>query len=318
MLDVDALRPMTQRGEREADHWDRIHAVPIDEAAEALAKGVSSDPEIFGASWRTLVLNGYNLTQRVMKNIAFHFGWASRKELRDDISAEIQDWNDQAKEFAQALDDIPPMSAEKRADFERRMREVMDADYSTSPPTPHRVHVERAQDLIKFLPDDIRRLLTGPVPTSITITEETRYLIRQLIDLDIIEIALDEGPEGYEIQSIGTTPFGSILIEELGGDWGKALKKGRTERPVDPLAEDAAAAIALLSNEQRAAILSHDGEWTREPFLTKFEEMGLVQTGEGPLDSLAAKFTDVGMGVKLALRRGRHQDKFERPTNGDD
>jgi hypothetical protein len=185
MVDVEALRPLTARGEHPADHWDRIRTVPLEEAAKVLTEGVSADPEIFGESWRTLVLNGNNLTQRVMKNIAFHFQWASRQELRDDIEAEIHAHSDEVRKFAEELADLPPMEPEQKAEFERRMTEMFDTDYSTNPPTPRQVLVERAKDIIKFLPDDLKALLSGPPKTSFMMDEETKHLVKLLIDFGL-------------------------------------------------------------------------------------------------------------------------------------
>jgi hypothetical protein len=320
MLDVEALRSLTRRGEHESDYMERIQAVPLEEAAKALTEGLSTDPEVFGESWRTLVLNGHNLTQRVMKNIAFNFGWATRQELRDDIEAEIDAHNAELRRFSEELDNLPPMSPEKRADFERRMRDIMDADYSTNPPTPRHVLVERARDIIKFLPDDLRGLLAGPPQTSFKLDDETKALVKLLIDFGLIEIELVEGPDGYNLQAIVQTPLGMAVIEELGGEWGEALKKGRTEKPHDPLDDDADAIIAELSEEQRQAIRSRDDNWVKEPLRSEFQRLNLIEVEEGDLpDTKVFSWTELGRAVSFALRFGRHRRRSEKAlANGDD
>lgn len=227
MLDVEALQPLTHRGVGEWDDQERINAVPIEEAAKELERGFSSDPDNAGEAWRTLVLNGHNLTQRVMKIIAFHFGWFTRKELRDDIRAEVEAHNEELRKFGETLAQMGDLPPEQREEASRRLREVFNADYSTNPPTPRKVYVERAREMMKFLSPDLSALLSGPAPTEFTFSEETKALLKQLIDLGIIDIELMEDGEGYKVQSICLTPFGEVLVEEIGGEWGKKVIEDR-------------------------------------------------------------------------------------------
>jgi hypothetical protein len=227
MLDIQALQPLTHRGVGEYDDMERINAVPIEEAAKELERGVSRDPETFGEAWRTLVLNGHNLTQRVMKNIAFHFGWFTRQELRDDLQAEIDAHNEELRRFSETLKEMDELPQEKREEAARKLREMFNADYSTNPPTPRSVYVERAKDMMRFLTPDIRAFLSGPEPDRFRIDEGTKPMLKQLIDLGVIEITLAENEEGYDLQSINLTPFGEVLVEEFGGEWGEKIAQRR-------------------------------------------------------------------------------------------
>lgn len=230
MLNVEALRALTSEGEGEWDHMERISAVPIEEAAEALAKGVSTEPSIFGESWRTLVLNGYNLTQRVMKVVAFHFGYASRLELRRDINEEIETENERLKGLSKLLEEGHKLSPDKATELARKLKETMETDFSTNPPTPRHVYVERAKDVIRFLSPEVKEFLEKTAPGQFEITEEIKPVLVQLLDLGVITIEAVAADEGTKLQSIVVTNFGEVLLDQLGGEWSAKIKERERQR----------------------------------------------------------------------------------------
>jgi hypothetical protein len=232
MLSVEALRSLTREGEQEWDHMERIQAVPVEDAGKVLMSGVGVDAVRYGEGLRTLVLNGYNLTQRVMRTVAFVFGWATRQQLRDDLEAEMRETEESYRKFAKLLEKGGNLLTEEQsAALAVRLRETMETDFSTSPPTPRSVYVERARDVMRFLPEKAREFLGGPEPQTLTIHEEEKEMLRQLIDLGVIEIEAQESADGLKLQGIGLSPFGEVLVEEIGGEWGKTLAaKRRTAR----------------------------------------------------------------------------------------
>lgn len=231
MLNVEALRSLTSEGEGEWDHMERISAVPIEEAAEALAKGVSTEPSIFGESWRTLVLNGYNLTQRVMKVVAFHFGYASRLELRQDINEEIERENERLKGLAKLLEEgSPKLPPEEARELARKLKETMETDFSTNPPTPRHVYIERAKDVIRFLSPEVKEFLEKTAPGQFEVTEEIKPILGQLLDLGVITIEVVEDGEEVRLQGIVVTNFGEVLLDHLGGEWSAKIKERERQR----------------------------------------------------------------------------------------
>lgn len=314
MLDVEALRSLTTEGEGAWDHMERIRAVPIEEAAEALAKGVSTDPQIFGESWRTLVLNGYNLTQRVMKVIAFHFGYATRLELRQDINDEIEADSERLRGLSKLMEEGHQLPPEQAAELARKLKETMETDFSTNPPTPRHVYVERAKDMIRFLPAEVKEFLEKTGPGEFTITEEIKPILHQLIDLGVIGIEGVEGDDGFELQGIVVTNFGEVLLDQLGGEWSAKIKQRERERAPDPIDLEAEKIIEQLSEEQRDAIRNRDDTWMKEPFFSAFEQLGLAGSEDGPVpDTTAYYFTDLGRAVLMALRFGKWRTDGKEP-----
>jgi hypothetical protein len=318
MMDVEALRPLTSEGESEWDHMERIRAVPMEEAVETLTKGVSAAPEIFGESWRTLVLNGFNLTQRVMRVIAFHFGYASREELRQDIEREIHDEDERLRALGDLLEEGLKLPPEEREKLAKKLKETFETDFSTNPPTPKHVYVERAKELMKFLPPDVRTFLERE-PTSFELNAETKEILKQLIDLGIINIEMVEEPDGDKLQGIVLTNFGEVLLEEMGGEWAKVIAKRNQERPGEAM-DDAADNIVLnLTEEQRSVIRRNGHEWMKEPFYSEFERLGLVGRGEGPLPGGHSYWwTDLGRSVLYSLKYGRNRPQEKAKADGDD
>jgi hypothetical protein len=317
MLNVEALRGLTSEGEGEWDHMERINAVPLQEAAEALAKGVSTEPAIFGESWRTLVLNGYNLTQRVMKVVAFHFGYATRLELRQDINDEIEANNEELRELSKLLEGGPKLPPEKAADLARKLKETYETDFSTNPPTPRHVYVERAKDVIRFLSADEKEFLEKVGPGDFEITEEIKPILHQLIDLGIIDVEGVEDDEGFTLQGIVVTNFGEVLLDQLGGEWSAKIKKRERERELaNPTYAEAEKIVERLSEDQRDAIRSQhkDDRWLQEPYRSAFIELGLAVANEGPRpETERVHFTSLGRDVLFVLKYGAGK----KSTDGD-
>ena len=330
MLDVEALRSLTTEGEGEWDHMERIWAVPIQEAAEALAKGVSTHPIQAGEAWRTLVLNGYNLTQRVMKVIAFHFGYASRLELRKDINDEIEGEDERLRGLSKLLEEGHKLPPEKAEALARKLKETMETDFSTNPPTPRHVYVERANDMIRFLSPEVKDFLIKTAPGQFEITEQVKPILKELIDLGVIGIEGVEGDDGFTLQGIVVTNFGEVLLDQLGGEWNAKIRQRERERAPDPIDLEAEKIIEQLSDEQRDAIRSQhaDNAWMREPFFSAFEKLGLAGSGDGDVPGTTKYwFTDVGRAVLMSLKYGHWRTDGKKPwgrrgdgkaTNGDD
>jgi hypothetical protein len=322
MLEVEALRPLTSEGEGEWDHMERIWAVPIQEAADALAKGVSTHPVSVGEGWRTVVLNGYNLTQRVMKVIAFHFGYATRLEMRKDIQDEIEADDERLRGLSKIFDEGLNLSPEERKALSKRLRETFETDFSTNPPTPRHVYVERAQDLIRILPDEIKEFLEKTSPGKFQITEEIKPILTQLIDLGVIGIEGvedDEGDEPFKLQGIVVTPFGEVLLNQLGGEWAAFIAKRDRDKTPDPLDVEAEKIIAeQLSDEQRDVIRSREDEWTKEPFFSAFEKLGLAGSADGDVPNTKRyHFTKLGRAVLMALKYGKWRTDGKEPVRPD-
>lgn len=316
MLNVEALRALTSDGEGEWDHMERIDAVPIEEAAEALARGVSNEPAIFGESWRTLVLNGYNLTQRVMKVVAFHFGYATRLELREDISSELEEQSERMQGLSKLFEEGPKLPPEEAKALARKLKETMETDFSTNPPTPRHVYVERAKDVIRFLPPETKEFLEKTGPGQFIITEEVKPILKQLIDLGIIGIEGVEGDDGFKLEGIVVTNFGEVLLDHLGGEWSAAIKKRERERKVHPIDLEAEKVIEQLSEEQRDAIRSQHGDnrWTQEPFFSAFEQLGIAGSGDGDVpETTKFWFTPLGRAVLTALKYGHWRTDDKKP-----
>lgn len=315
MLNVEALRPLTTEGEGEWDHMERIRAVPIEEATGALTKGVSTDPTIYGESWRTLVLNGYNLTQRVMKVVAFSFGYASRLALREDINAEIEADNEKLRELSKLLDEGLNLPPEKREALSKKLKETFETDFSTNPPTPRHVYVERAKDMIRFLPSEVKEFLEKTAPGEFQITEEVKPILKQLIDLGVIGVEGVENDEGFKLQGIVVTNFGEVLLDHLGGEWSAKIRQRERERAPDPVDVEAEKIVEGLSEEQRDAIRSQhsNNRWMEEPFFSAFEALGLVGSQDGSLpDTTKYYFTKLGRAVLMAVKYGK------KTADGDD
>lgn len=316
LLDVEALRSLTSAGEGEWDHMERIWTVPIEEAADALAKGVSSHPANIGKGWRTLVLNGYNLTQRVMKLIAFHFGYASRLDLRRDIEDEIEAEDARIRGMGKILDEGGvKLTPEQRDAAMQSFQKLLSTDFSTNPPTPRHVYVERAQDMIRFLPKDVKEFLRKVAPGEFEINEQTKLILTQLIDLGIIGIEGVDNDEGVELQSIVVTNYGEVLLDQLGGVWSEKINQRERERAhTDPLRQEAELIIARLSEEQREAIRDRDDGWVKEPLFSEFERLGLALSTDGDIPDTTAYFlTDLGRAVLMSLRFGKWRTDGREP-----
>lgn len=330
MLSVEALRGLTSEGEGEWDHMERIMAVPIQEAAKQLARGVGHNPEAYGEGWRTLVLNGYNLTQRVMRVVAFHFGYASRVEMRAGIEAEIQEFNEDVRWLGRSLRDMPQPTheQEKRMEAAReRFRELDEADWSTSPPTPRHVLVQRADELVPLLPQPTRDFLSGPAQDSFQIDEGTREMVAELISLNVLTVeefeydgdeaaTMDEAMKRLNRVGIAFTPFGRILAKRLGGGWGKAFEEADQSRPNAEIDHQADELIERLAPDMLEKIKG-DGNIFAEPYRSELLALGLIEFKEADFPfSESGSWTELGRAVSFALRFGRHRHPAERKLGG--
>lgn len=325
MLHVEALRGLTREGEGEHDHHDRIMAVPIERAAEQLAKGVDEHPLFFGEGWRTLVLNGYNLTQQVMNLVAFHFGYATRAELRDDIEGEMISESDRYREVSESFKNMPQLTPEQAEKMRRDFAAFDEMDFRSNPPTPRHVLVERAKELLTLMPNRLKEALasrftvqpTGAVHFAME-TEEDRETLMSLVQFDVMTISDVETSEGV-VRGWEFTPFGKVLCKELGGplaDWFAGARE-RELMALRPHEEEADAIIEKLTPEQREAIRLNENIFV-EPFHTEMKALGVIEDVEAdPPFQRGAKWTDVGREVLMAIRFNRFRNAFERHVDSD-
>ncbi len=82
VIEPEALRSLTAEGDQPRFGSDWIRVVSPNELTKLLADPAASPSS--GRRWRTLVINGHELTQRVI-SIVVAAGYATADELRDDL-----------------------------------------------------------------------------------------------------------------------------------------------------------------------------------------------------------------------------------------
>lgn len=326
MVRPEALRSLSRNGEGKWDHMERVITVPIAEAAQELSRGVDGDSELYGQGYRTLVLNGYDLTQRVMKVIAFYMGYASRDALRADLEEEVDAFNADLKRFGDQLKDLPPPTPEQAERAKLALARMDETDWSTTPPTPRHVLLKRADELIPLLSQPVKDFLSKPGNDGFTIDNESeREAVIELLRLKVLSMAeikyegdlpptLDDlaQSDSNEVRvGMSVTAFGRVLIKRLGGPWAEQLHEEDKNGKPDPLAEAADEVIAKLSEEARTKIPANDhAALFQEPLRSELQSNGLVVFTDAPFpheDAEAMQFTGLGRAVLYALRDGPHR-----------
>ena len=316
MIRPEALRSLTAEGEADWDNMERVWAVPLDEASQFLTEGAPTQ-HFYGEGWRTLVLNGTNLTQTVMRQVAFVFKYASLNDLRADLAREIEARDEEMNAFAQKMRDMPPLSQEKAAELRLKIREFQDRyDFRTNPPTPPSVLRERAKEMAPHLTEEMRHFLAAfemfPDDSAGDYIELTEEKIRTLLKRDIFEIDDVEAEGGGTVRGLVITPFGRALCEELGNPL------PATRAPKDPLADEAAKIAEAFSQEERDWFLHLDALKDGPPaeFRAAMKERGFIEEGKAfPTGSDAIRYTDIGRAVLQSIIFWWRQSET---ANGDD
>jgi hypothetical protein len=184
MISPEALRDMTEDGLGEFDHYEAIVPVPLVDARRQLETGVTVG--VFGEGWRTLVIHGSNLTQAVMTAVAYHFRFASWEAMRNDLKEEM---DEDERRFTEVMREIeaggPLLTEERRAEFKRKFGDLRETDYSTNPPTPPGLIVERAKEIILRTDRKVLAAIAAEEGATIEIDGPT---MKQLLFLRLLEM----------------------------------------------------------------------------------------------------------------------------------
>lgn len=183
MISPEALRDMTTDGISEFDHYEAMMPVPLEDARRQLETGVTVG--VFGEGWRTLVIHGSNMTHAVMATVAFHFRFATWDAMRDDLRDEMEEDERRFREIMLEIEKSPPLTPEKKAAFKRKFGDLRETDYSTNPPTPPGMIIQRAKEIIMRTDRKILAPIAAEEGAEVEIDGPT---MKQLLFLRLLEI----------------------------------------------------------------------------------------------------------------------------------
>lgn len=313
LLSVEALRSLTGAPDGEFDGMEEITAVPIEDAPKFLA--LRGEVRGIGQSWRTLVLNGYQLTQKIMYLVAFWFKYATREEMRADLLGEIEGRNASVRELAETLSQLPPPTPEQR-EYIKNILGNAGAD----------ILRDKAIELVPYLTPQAHRFLymsKGP-KAQFVLDAENKPVVLELIDLGVFEVVAIETPAGPVLDGLQITPFGGAVIKVVGGKWAQEIEendgadedKAANERRDQAIAEMSADALDAIARDD-TILLYEEG-----PIHSELIERGIIEMEDAPFPfKRSARWTELGRSISFELNLGarpaRRYGKIE-VSHGDD